>query len=244
MKLRFSVLATFMGVFFMSNIALAQQFTILPGTQKNEEECGSILNSFELSGHIPNGSAAAASATAEGAKSKAESDYKAADEAYSEQVQKIEELYGVGGASACSDSGVGAGSSACKDFNDSYQKYNDSAVAKTKADNDAESAAQALKDMQPAGSDREDLLGCAIKTGRISLQMIPYFISYISNFFLSLVGLICVLFIVLGGYQYIAGGLTEAKEKGKKYIYHALLGMAVATLSWIIVNLVMGALTS
>lgn len=89
----------------------------------------------------------------------------------------------------------------------------------------------------------ETLLGCAIKTGRVSLQMVPYFIKYIADWLLSLVGLICVLFIVIGGYQYVVGGLTDQKEKGKKTIQHALMGMSVAILSWIIVGIVLNAVT-
>jgi len=96
----------------------------------------------------------------------------------------------------------------------------------------------------PQGDDRNVLMGCAIKTGRISLKLIPYFISYFANFLLSLVGLISMLFIVIGGYFYIYGGLTENKEKGKKTIYHALLGMAVAILSWVIINVIISAVTS
>jgi hypothetical protein len=94
------------------------------------------------------------------------------------------------------------------------------------------------------GSSRDDVLACGIKTGRISLRMIPYYITYVANFLLSLVGLICVLFIVVGGYFYIYGGLSENKEKGKKTIYHALLGMGVAILSWVIINVIIAAVTS
>jgi hypothetical protein len=91
---------------------------------------------------------------------------------------------------------------------------------------------------------RDSLLGCAVQTGRISLNMIPYFITYVSNFLLGLVGLISMLFIVVGGYFYIWGGLTENKEKGKKTVYHALLGMAVALLAWTFINVIISAVTS
>jgi len=91
---------------------------------------------------------------------------------------------------------------------------------------------------------RDEALACAIITGRISLNMIPYFISYFANFLLSLVSLISMLFIVIGGYYYIYGGLVENKEKGKKTVYHALLGMAVAILSWVIINVIISAVTS
>jgi len=90
---------------------------------------------------------------------------------------------------------------------------------------------------------RDVLLGCAIKTGRISLSMVPYFIQYISNYLLGMVGLVSLLFTVLGGFLYIAGGLNEQKDKGKKYITNALTGMGIAFLAWTIVNVIMAALT-
>lgn len=91
---------------------------------------------------------------------------------------------------------------------------------------------------------RSEILGCAIVTGQVSLSMIPYFITYFANFMLSLVGLIAMLFIVLGGYWYVFGGLLEQKERGKKYITNALIGMVVAVLSWVIVSVIMNVVTS
>jgi hypothetical protein len=95
------------------------------------------------------------------------------------------------------------------------------------------------------GSKSSDvILGCAIKTGRITLDMIPYFIQYFANFLLSISGLICVLFIVIGGYWYVFGGMMEQKDKGKKFIGNALKGMVVSILSWVIVTVVMNIVTS
>ena len=74
--------------------------------------------------------------------------------------------------------------------------------------------------------------------------MLPYFVTYFANYLLGIVGILVVLFIVLGGYFYIWGGLTEKKEKGKQYITHALMGLAVASIAWILVNAVMALFTS
>lgn len=93
------------------------------------------------------------------------------------------------------------------------------------------------------GASRNDLLGCAIKTGQITLDMIPLFITYIVNFLLGLSALIAVLFIVIGGYHYVVGGLLDEKEKGKKTIMNALMGMAIALMAWAIVNVLMSAIT-
>jgi len=91
---------------------------------------------------------------------------------------------------------------------------------------------------------REFVLGCAIKTGRISFAMIPYFIQRIINFLLALVGLVSVLAIVIGGYFYVFGGLTDQKEKGKNYLKRAIMGLALASLSWIIVSVIISLVTS
>jgi hypothetical protein len=93
-------------------------------------------------------------------------------------------------------------------------------------------------------SEIDVILGCAIRTGKISLSMIPYFVKYFANFLLSIVGVICMLFIVIGGYWYIFGGLTDQKEKGKKFIGNALKGMVVAILSWVIVSVIINVITS
>jgi hypothetical protein len=87
------------------------------------------------------------------------------------------------------------------------------------------------------------MLGCAIVTGRVSLPMVPYFIKYFSNYLLGIVSMIALLFTVIGGFLYTAGGLTEQKDKGKKYIGNALKGMVLAFLAWTIVNVILSAVT-
>lgn len=88
------------------------------------------------------------------------------------------------------------------------------------------------------------VFACAIKSGNIKFWMIPYFVRNILQWLLALSGLIAVLMVIIGGYYYIMGGLTEDKEKGKTIITYALGGMALATLSWIIVNVILLAVTS
>jgi hypothetical protein len=93
-------------------------------------------------------------------------------------------------------------------------------------------------------TNRDNVLGCAIKTGRIKLYMMPFYITYLIEFLLAIAGLISVLFVIYGGFKYTIGGLIEDKESGKKTIMYALLGLVVALSSWMIVNFIMVALTS
>lgn len=86
-------------------------------------------------------------------------------------------------------------------------------------------------------------LGCAIQTGRISIAMVPYFIKYFSNYLLGLVSIIALLFVVIGGFLYTLGGLSQQKEKGKTFIMNAIIGMVIAFLAWTIVNVIISAIT-
>lgn len=90
----------------------------------------------------------------------------------------------------------------------------------------------------------DDYLGCAVKTGKIRLFMMPFFITYLIQFLLQIAGLIAVLFIVYGGFKYVTGGLIEDKESGKKAVIHAIIGLLVALSAWIVVNFIQMALTS
>jgi hypothetical protein len=88
-----------------------------------------------------------------------------------------------------------------------------------------------------------DVLGCGIKTGRISLWMVPFFIKYLIQFALSIAGLVAVGSIIIRGYFYLFGGMVDDKDKGKRAIMYGLLGFIVALLAWTIVNAVIGLLT-
>lgn len=85
---------------------------------------------------------------------------------------------------------------------------------------------------------------CAIKSGRVPLWLVPYFIVRAIDYLLYLAGIISVLFIVIGGYHWIVGSYSEDKESGKKTIMHALLGLVISLVAYTAVNLLMYLLTS
>ncbi|MEK9160335.1 MAG: hypothetical protein AAB383_06440 [Patescibacteria group bacterium] len=103
-----------------------------------------------------------------------------------------------------------------------------------------------LKEMIDVGekADIEAILGCALKTGEIQFWMVPYYVIFAIEFVIDLAGLILVLMIMVGAYYYIAGGLTDDKEKGRTIITHAIGGFVLVLSSWIIVNIILLALTS
>lgn len=93
-----------------------------------------------------------------------------------------------------------------------------------------------MEDIEKGKNSTRNVLGCAFKTGKFSLWMFPYLIEYFINFALSIAGLVAVLFIVVGGYIYMFGGLASDKDRGKKAILYGIVGFVIALLSWVIVN--------
>jgi len=68
---------------------------------------------------------------------------------------------------------------------------------------------------------------------------VPELIAAIIRILLMIGGAIAVLFVIIGGYQYLtSGGNEEAAEKGRKTVTNALIGVVVVVLSWVIVNVV------
>ena len=105
---------------------------------------------------------------------------------------------------------------------------------------DIEIGAKAPADVFKALSqpDRNNILSCAIQTGKIHMWMIPYYMVYEIQFLIGISGLVAILFLVIGGFQYILGGVSEAKDKGKKTIQTAITGLVIVLVAWAVVNLV------
>jgi hypothetical protein len=82
------------------------------------------------------------------------------------------------------------------------------------------------------------------KTGKFELYDIGTYIQYLIEFLIYIAGGIAVLFVVIGGYKYMIGSVSDDKEAGKKTIAYALAGFAIAVLAWTVVNFIQVWLTS
>lgn len=62
-------------------------------------------------------------------------------------------------------------------------------------------------------------------------------VTNILNGIIAVMGFVAVIFVVVGGVQYMtSAGDTQKTEKAKKTIIYALIGMAVCVLAFAIVN--------
>jgi hypothetical protein len=76
-----------------------------------------------------------------------------------------------------------------------------------------------------------------IQSGDIHLSDIPKFIAHFIDFGLIIAGSISLLFLVIGGYRFIIGGVMQSqREQGKQTILYAIIGLVLSLLSWAIVN--------
>ena len=73
--------------------------------------------------------------------------------------------------------------------------------------------------------------------------MVPYFVNYALEFVINVAGILVVLMIVIGGYFYIYGAVSEDKDKGKTIITYAIGGYVLVLTSWFIVNALLLAVT-
>ena len=68
-------------------------------------------------------------------------------------------------------------------------------------------------------------------------------INLIINTILGLVGTVALLFLIIGGYQYItSAGNPDQLQKAKTTLLYSIIGLAIAILAFIIINAVLSSL--
>ena len=78
--------------------------------------------------------------------------------------------------------------------------------------------------------------GLASTAGDASLGTL---ITSVINVGLLVVGSIAVVFLMVGGYRYVmSSGNEEAAEGAKKTITHAIIGLVIVIMSFVIVNVI------
>jgi amino acid transporter len=80
---------------------------------------------------------------------------------------------------------------------------------------------------------------CDPSVQNCSVRTAPELFKFIINIALGVAFGVAVIFLIIGGYRYIAsGGNEESAEKGKKSVVNALIGIVIIILSYVIVNVV------
>ena len=70
-------------------------------------------------------------------------------------------------------------------------------------------------------------------------------VLYFINLGLAVVGIICVAFIIFGGFRYVtSAGNDETAESAKKIILNAVIGLVVTILSYVVVIVIINAVAN
>ncbi|MDP5039105.1 MAG: pilin [Candidatus Gracilibacteria bacterium] len=77
-----------------------------------------------------------------------------------------------------------------------------------------------------------------LRTGNITIDDIPQMIQYAINFLMGFAGTIALIFIIIGAYKIAFGGISNDKQKGKETIILAISGLILASLSWVILKII------
>ncbi|NVP17178.1 hypothetical protein HUU51_00450 [Candidatus Gracilibacteria bacterium] len=77
-----------------------------------------------------------------------------------------------------------------------------------------------------------------LRNGDIHIDDIPNIIRGMIDFAMGIAGTIAIIFIIFGAYQILFGSIEQDKSKGKNTIIMAIIGFAIASLSWFIIKVI------
>jgi hypothetical protein len=79
--------------------------------------------------------------------------------------------------------------------------------------------------------------------GRPTDNVADLMVDIIQNILLPIAGIVAVLFIIVGGFQYMLAGANEdLAKKGKSTLTNAIIGLIIIILSYVIVTVVVNTL--
>lgn len=88
-------------------------------------------------------------------------------------------------------------------------------------------------------------MACAVDEVATDLGCLPNNpIGFVEKFYgigLSLIGMVGMLFLIYGGYQVMtSGGNPEKLQKGKEYIFYAIVGLLLAIFGFVFIEFIAG----
>ena len=85
---------------------------------------------------------------------------------------------------------------------------------------------------------------CDFGSGKIDANCVPAYIAHVIKILFGLAGFICLLMILLSGFEIALGTTVGSKEHGKNRLLWAIVGFIVCALSFYIVDLIIKALST
>jgi hypothetical protein len=87
---------------------------------------------------------------------------------------------------------------------------------------------------------------CDYGSGKLDWSCFPLLVGRIVEFIIGFIGTLCLLEIIVGGFQIMIGstGIPGVGDKGKTRIINAIVGLLISILAFAIVNIFVSTTTS
>ena len=83
---------------------------------------------------------------------------------------------------------------------------------------------------------------CNFVTGEFGFDCVPIYVGYLVKVLFAMTGGFALMEIVKSGYEIALSGVTGDKEKGKKHLTWALLGLALSISAFLVVDFIISTL--
>jgi len=93
------------------------------------------------------------------------------------------------------------------------------------------------------GKDDKTGLATKFQTGDVQLTDIPTYLAYLTDQAVWVAGVLAVIFFMIGGYQYLIGAYDDSTDEGKNTLKNVVIGLALVTMAWIIIDIAVRLLT-
>ncbi len=92
----------------------------------------------------------------------------------------------------------------------------------------------------------DGITGCNFRSGVIRASCIPNFLAHVIQVIFGFSGAICILMIILAGYEYMLGSLPGgsggSKEAGIERLRWAIIGFVISSLAFFIIDFFISAI--
>ncbi len=86
--------------------------------------------------------------------------------------------------------------------------------------------------------------GAKFRSGEITADCVPLYIAYLIQQVFSVTGALCLIMLIIGGYEWALGSVAGGKDKAQATIMWAIIGMILSALSFFIVDFVISSLAA
>lgn len=80
------------------------------------------------------------------------------------------------------------------------------------------------------------------ESGEVTADCVPQYIAYVIQQVFAFTGAVCLIMIMIGGFQYALGNVAGGKDRAQATIRNGIIGMVVSALAFFILSFIINAI--